>query len=134
MELLFFHKLLYICNPISQILNYSNYKFCQTNYLDFKIYNQLKRLENLSLWQRLNFFFVNRFQTSKNTEIKKGALSKKGQIIIFIALRECKHNFRQTLIDKFVIFLIKGSDRLCKVVELSMQCCGILLSDSFEKY
>jgi len=28
---------------------------------------------------------------------------------------------------------IKGSDRLCKVVELSIQCCGKLLSDSFEK-
>jgi len=28
----------------------------------------------------------------------------------------------------------KGSDRLCKVVELSMQCCGKLLSDSFETY
>ena len=30
--------------------------------------------------------------------------------------------------------LLKGSDRLCKVVELSMQCCGKLLSDSFETY
>ena len=30
--------------------------------------------------------------------------------------------------------LFKGSDRLCKVVELSMQFCGKLLSDSFEKY
>ena len=30
--------------------------------------------------------------------------------------------------------LFKGSDRLCKVVELSMQCCGKLLSDSFETY
>ena len=28
--------------------------------------------------------------------------------------------------------VIKGSDRLCKVVNLSMQCCGKLLSDSFE--
>ena len=28
----------------------------------------------------------------------------------------------------------KGTDRLCKVVELSMQCCGKLLSDSFETY
>ena len=26
----------------------------------------------------------------------------------------------------------KGSDQLCKVVELSMQSCGKLLSDSFE--
>ena len=34
------------------------------------------------------------------------------------------HNFDQ----------IKGSDRLCKVVELSMQFCGKLLSDSFETY
>ena len=30
--------------------------------------------------------------------------------------------------------LFEGSDRLCKVVELSMQFCGKLLSDSFEKY
>ena len=29
---------------------------------------------------------------------------------------------------------LKGSDRLCKVVKLSMQCCGKLLSDSFETY
>ena len=28
----------------------------------------------------------------------------------------------------------KGTDRLCKVVELSMQCCGHILSDSFETY
>ena len=30
--------------------------------------------------------------------------------------------------------VLKGSDRLYKVVELSMQCCGKLLSDSFETY
>ena len=30
--------------------------------------------------------------------------------------------------------LLKGSDWLCKVVELSMQCCGKLLSDSFETH
>ena len=29
---------------------------------------------------------------------------------------------------------LKGTDRLCKVVELRMQCCGKLLSDSFETY
>ena len=29
---------------------------------------------------------------------------------------------------------LKGSDRLCKIVELSMQCCGKLPSDSFETY
>jgi len=29
---------------------------------------------------------------------------------------------------------LKESDRLCKVVELSMQCCGKLLSDSFETF
>ena len=28
----------------------------------------------------------------------------------------------------------KGCDQLCKVVELSMQCCGKLLLDSFETY
>ena len=27
---------------------------------------------------------------------------------------------------------LKGSERLCKVVELSMQCCGKLLTESFE--
>ena len=30
--------------------------------------------------------------------------------------------------------VIKGSDRLCKVVELSMQSCGQILKDSFETY
>ena len=29
---------------------------------------------------------------------------------------------------------LKGSERLCKVVELSVQFCGKLLSDSFETY
>ena len=29
---------------------------------------------------------------------------------------------------------LKESDRLCKVVELSMQCCGKLISDLFETY
>ena len=29
---------------------------------------------------------------------------------------------------------LKGSDRLCKVVELSMQCCGKLFLDSVETY
>jgi len=33
-----------------------------------------------------------------------------------------------------VIRRIKGSEQLCKVVELSMQCCGKFLSDSFETY
>ena len=28
----------------------------------------------------------------------------------------------------------KGSDRLCKVVELSMQSCGQILEDLFETY
>ncbi len=28
------------------------------------------------------------------------------------------------------MWFLKGSDQLCKVVELSMQCCGKLLSDS----
>ena len=30
--------------------------------------------------------------------------------------------------------ILKGGDRLCKVVELSMYCCGTLLLDSFETY
>ena len=33
-----------------------------------------------------------------------------------------------------ILLLLKGSDWLCKVVELSMQCCGKLLSDSFVAY
>ena len=28
----------------------------------------------------------------------------------------------------------KGSDRLCMIVELRMQCCGKILPDSFETY
>ena len=36
--------------------------------------------------------------------------------------------------DKLCTSSVKGSDRLCKVVELSMQYCGKLLSDSFETY
>ena len=35
-----------------------------------------------------------------------------------------------------IFFLLKGSDRLCKVVavELSMQSCGQILQDSIETY
>ena len=40
-----------------------------------------------------------------------------------------KLDFKISLINSF-----KGSDRLFKVVELSMQCCGKLLSDLFETY
>ena len=29
---------------------------------------------------------------------------------------------------------VKGTDRLCKVIKLSMQCCGQILWDSFETY
>ena len=32
------------------------------------------------------------------------------------------------------IISIKGTDRLCKVVKLSMQCCGQILQGSFETY
>ena len=32
------------------------------------------------------------------------------------------------------MFIFKGSDRLCKVVELSMQYCGQILKDLFETY
>jgi len=42
--------------------------------------------------------------------------------------KENKNIFRPKIIQ------IKGNDRLCKVVELSMQCCGKHLSDSFETY
>ena len=30
--------------------------------------------------------------------------------------------------------MFKGTDRLCKVDKLSMQCCGQILWDSFETY
>ena len=33
-----------------------------------------------------------------------------------------------------LFYVIKGTDRLCKVVKLSMQCCGQILYDSFETY
>ena len=31
-------------------------------------------------------------------------------------------------------FVFIETDRLCKVVKLSMQCCGQILKDSFETY
>jgi len=34
----------------------------------------------------------------------------------------------------FIDLMLKGSDWLCKVLELSMHCCGKLLSDSFKTY
>ena len=34
----------------------------------------------------------------------------------------------------YKLFFFKGTDRLCKVVKLSMQCSGQILSDSFETY
>jgi len=33
-----------------------------------------------------------------------------------------------------MLLILKGTDRQCKVVELSMKCCGKLLSDSFETF
>ena len=45
-------------------------------------------------------------------------------------------NFFLILISRLFHFkpTFKGSYRLCKIVDLSMQCCGKLLSDSFETY
>ena len=43
-----------------------------------------------------------------------------------------EEDFKVLFLLPVVVF--KGSDRLCKVVELSMQCCGKLLSNSFETY
>ena len=40
----------------------------------------------------------------------------------------------EKLSSSFFFCISKGSDRLCKVVKLSMQCSGKLLSDSFETY
>ena len=35
----------------------------------------------------------------------------------------------------FILYLLlQGTDRLCKVVKLSMRCCGKTLKDSFETY
>ena len=58
-------------------------------------------------------------------------------MILFLTVNLGKFKFTSKLSRHFVapcnllhIFLsIKGSDRLCKVVKLSMQCCGKLLSD-----
>ena len=40
------------------------------------------------------------------------------------------HSYEKTPLETQLF--LKGSDWLCKVVELSMQYCGTLLSDSFE--
>ena len=44
------------------------------------------------------------------------------------------NRFYKNIMFKKIYICIIESDRLCKVVELSMQWCGILLSDSFETY
>ena len=36
--------------------------------------------------------------------------------------------------ENIKVFLLKGSDRLCMVVELRMQYCGQILKGSFETY
>ena len=38
-----------------------------------------------------------------------------------------------TIVTKLII-LFKGTDWLCKVVKLTMHCCGQILLDSFETY
>ena len=45
-----------------------------------------------------------------------------------------KYFLRTCLQRNHIRFFLKGSDRLCKIVEPSMQCCGKLLSDLFETY
>ena len=52
---------------------------------------------------------------------------------IFMDFLNFFNGYSRIKLGNFKTFL-KGSDRLCKVVELSMQCCGKLLSDSFETY
>ena len=39
--------------------------------------------------------------------------------------------FQYTIVKRLKL---KETDRLCKVVEQSMQCCGQILQDSFETY
>ena len=43
-------------------------------------------------------------------------------------------DFDNALSDTKLILLFKVTDRLCKVVELSMQCSGQILEDTFETY
>ena len=40
--------------------------------------------------------------------------------------------FRKISNNKKRTIYIKGTDQLCKVVKLSVQCCGKILQDSFE--
>ena len=70
--------------------------------------------------------------TDEISVTKHGILVTKDEIIVTKdEISVTKHGIGVT---KLEIIIIKGSDRLCKVVELSMQCCGKLLSDSFETY
>ena len=48
--------------------------------------------------------------------------------------KELGKNVVTVIMEIQIFFFFKGSDRLCKVVELSMQGCEKLLSDSFETY
>ena len=61
-------------------------------------------------------------------------LAENGYIIkesVLYLIRDgfCKGGIRARLCIQAIL-----DNRLCKVVELSMQCCGKLLSDSFETY
>ena len=61
----------------------------------------------------------------------------KDGLVMYLQKELCKSFLNFILLklkSPIAIFQVKGSDRLCKVVKLNMQCCGKLLSDSFETY
>ena len=86
---------------------------------------------------------------NKKFQIQGGAISPAPPVSATedcISLRHFKADLRKAMHKTFLISVtnfglklympehLKGSDWLCMVVELSMQCCGKLLSDSFETY
>ena len=52
--------------------------------------------------------------------------------IILLDTKYAVDSFARNTVTRQKFF--NGTDRLCKVVELSVQCCGKLLSDSIETY
>jgi len=67
------------------------------------------------------------FKTIHQLSYLVGHPSSQGYTIFCKIFRSLDSNQRSRRI-------FKETDRLCKVVELGMQCCGKLLSDSFETF
>ena len=115
---------------------------CQTLWLEFNSLNPFQqyfcRLQGLQFKEKFSQHQFSRYLIIPGFIILSitkclGFISRKQNFTYQREFQQTNSNVVFELVN-FVLLQFKGTDRLCKVVELSMQCCGQILQDSFETY